>query len=172
MIPARFSKKSADRVAHEPHRDGNARGQYHSVFKARHELRRGARIPAGTCARDDWKSRADESSVHQEVRRGTRTHAHARGGRERLGTVRLARSVQARTRRRDRLRARVLRIRNNDKVGLILFSDEWKIHPARKGRGHVLRVIREVLFSSRNGGTDLVTRWNSWCASRRTAHSW
>ena len=38
-------------------------------------------------------------------------------------------------------------IRNNDKVGLILFSDEVeKFIPPRKGRKHVLRVIREVLF--------------------------
>src|SRR6058998_1846445 len=38
-------------------------------------------------------------------------------------------------------------IRNNDKVGLILFSDDIeKFIPPRKGRRHVLRVIREVLF--------------------------
>jgi uncharacterized protein (DUF58 family) len=38
-------------------------------------------------------------------------------------------------------------IRNNDKVGLILFSDAIeKFIPPRKGRKHVLRVIREVLF--------------------------
>jgi uncharacterized protein (DUF58 family) len=38
-------------------------------------------------------------------------------------------------------------IRNNDKVGLILFTDEVeKFMPPRKGRRHVLRVIREILF--------------------------
>jgi len=48
-------------------------------------------------------------------------------------------------------------IRNNDKVGLILFSDEIeKFIPPRKGRRHVLRVIREVLFfEPRRPGTDL-----------------
>ncbi len=48
-------------------------------------------------------------------------------------------------------------IRNNDKVGLILFSDEVeKFIPPRKGRRHVLRVIREVLFfEPRRRGTDL-----------------
>src|SRR3954453_1281672 len=48
-------------------------------------------------------------------------------------------------------------IRNNDKVGLILFSDEIeKYIPPRKGRRHVLRVIREVLFfEPRRRGTDL-----------------
>jgi uncharacterized protein (DUF58 family) len=48
-------------------------------------------------------------------------------------------------------------IRNNDKVGLILFSDEIeKFIPPRKGRRHVLRVIREVLFfEPKRHGTDL-----------------
>lgn len=49
-------------------------------------------------------------------------------------------------------------IRNNDKVGLLLFSDEVeKFIPPRKGRSHVLRVIREVLFfEPKRRGTDLV----------------
>src|SRR5881392_350262 len=48
-------------------------------------------------------------------------------------------------------------IRNNDKVGLILFTDEVeKFIPPRKGRKHVLRVIREVLFfEPKRRGTDL-----------------
>ena len=38
-------------------------------------------------------------------------------------------------------------IRNNDKVGLILFTDTIeKYIPPRKGRRHVLRVIRDILF--------------------------
>ena len=38
-------------------------------------------------------------------------------------------------------------IKNNDKVGLIIFSDRIeKFIPPRKGRKHVLRVIREILF--------------------------
>ena len=49
-------------------------------------------------------------------------------------------------------------IRNNDKVGLLLFTDEVeKFIPPRKGRSHVLRVIREVLFfEPKRRGTDLV----------------
>jgi uncharacterized protein (DUF58 family) len=48
-------------------------------------------------------------------------------------------------------------IRNSDKVGLILFSDEVeKFIPPRKGRSHVLRVIREVLFfEPKRRGTNL-----------------
>ena len=45
-------------------------------------------------------------------------------------------------------------IRNNDKVGLIIFSDKIeKFVAPRKGRKHILRVIRELLyFSSTAGG--------------------
>src|SRR5437870_12985635 len=48
-------------------------------------------------------------------------------------------------------------IRNNDKVGLILFTEEVeKYIPPRKGRKHVLRVIREVLFyEPKKRGTNL-----------------
>ena len=48
-------------------------------------------------------------------------------------------------------------IRNNDKVGLLLYTDEVeKFIPPRKGRKHVLRVIREILFFKPDRrGTDL-----------------
>ena len=48
-------------------------------------------------------------------------------------------------------------IRNNDKVGLILFSDEVeKFIPPRKGRRHVLRVIRDILYyEPKRRGTNL-----------------
>ncbi len=48
-------------------------------------------------------------------------------------------------------------IRNNDKVGLILFTEEVeKYVPPRKGRRHVLRVIREILcYEPRMRGTRL-----------------
>ncbi len=37
-------------------------------------------------------------------------------------------------------------IQNNDKVGLILFSDEIELFiPPKKGRSHVLRIIRELI---------------------------
>jgi uncharacterized protein (DUF58 family) len=48
-------------------------------------------------------------------------------------------------------------IRNNDKVGLILFTDRIERYVApKKGRRHVLRVIREILaFQPAGRGTDL-----------------
>ena len=61
-------------------------------------------------------------------------------------------------------------IRNNDKVGLILFSDEVEqFIPPRKGRRHVLRVIREVLFfEPKRRGTNLVNALEF--MARVTAH--
>src|SRR6266480_1092852 len=48
-------------------------------------------------------------------------------------------------------------IRNNDKVGVILFSEGVeKYIPPRKGKRHVLRVIREILFyEPKRHGTDM-----------------
>src|SRR5256885_10847977 len=47
-------------------------------------------------------------------------------------------------------------IRNNDKVGLILFTDRVELFiPPKKGRSHTLRLIREILFFEPIGrGTD------------------
>jgi uncharacterized protein (DUF58 family) len=45
-------------------------------------------------------------------------------------------------------------LKNNDKVGLILFTDKIeKFVPPRKGRSHVLRIIREVLSFEPEGKT-------------------
>ncbi len=48
-------------------------------------------------------------------------------------------------------------IRNSDKVGLILFTDQVEYYiPPKKGRRHVLRVIREVLFHEpKHRGTNI-----------------
>jgi Uncharacterized conserved protein (some members contain a von Willebrand factor type A (vWA) domain) len=50
-----------------------------------------------------------------------------------------------------------LAIKNNDKVGLLIFSDTCeKYLPPQKGRLHVLRVIREILgFKASHTGTDI-----------------
>ena len=60
-------------------------------------------------------------------------------------------------------------IRNNDKVGLILFTEMVeKFIPPRKGRRHVLRVIREILFyepqhlgTNLNSALEFLTRVSS-----------
>ncbi|WP_457578082.1 DUF58 domain-containing protein [Desulfomarina sp.] len=48
-------------------------------------------------------------------------------------------------------------VKNNDKVGLLLFTDFTELYiPPQKGRTHILRIIREILFFSPKGKkTDL-----------------
>ena len=48
-------------------------------------------------------------------------------------------------------------VRNNDKVGLVLFTDFVELYiPPKKGRGHILRIIREILYFQPKGRrTDL-----------------
>jgi len=49
-------------------------------------------------------------------------------------------------------------IRNSDKVALILYSNEIELYiPPKKGRRHVLRMVREILYYQPRGrGTDTV----------------
>ena len=53
--------------------------------------------------------------------------------------------------------------RNNDKVGLLLFTDQIeKVIIPKKGRQHVLRVIREILFfQPQHRGTDITLALNT-----------
>ena len=48
-------------------------------------------------------------------------------------------------------------IQNNDKIGIILFSDRIeKFIPPKKGRSHILRIIRELInFTPLSTGTDI-----------------
>ncbi len=48
-------------------------------------------------------------------------------------------------------------MQNNDKIGLILFSDEIELYiPPKKGRSHVLRIIRELIeFKPKSKKTDI-----------------
>ena len=48
-------------------------------------------------------------------------------------------------------------ISNNDKVGVLLFSDRIeKFIPPKKGRSHILRIIRELItFRPESNGTDI-----------------
>ena len=48
-------------------------------------------------------------------------------------------------------------VRNNDRVGLILFSDRVEKHvPPKKGRGHAMRLLTEILYYEPQGtGTNL-----------------
>ncbi len=48
-------------------------------------------------------------------------------------------------------------LQNNDKVGIILFSDQIELYiPPKKGKSHVLRIIRELLeFKPKSNKTDV-----------------
>ncbi|SDP37454.1 DUF58 domain-containing protein [Desulforhopalus singaporensis] len=48
-------------------------------------------------------------------------------------------------------------VKNNDKVGLVLFTDFIELYiPPKKGRSHILRIIREILyFMPRGKNTDI-----------------
>lgn len=50
-------------------------------------------------------------------------------------------------------------INNNDKVGLILFADEVKLYiPPKKGKKHILRIIRELIDGESKTGTTDITK--------------
>lgn len=76
-------------------------------------------------------------------------------GSERFGTVRRFKSELA-----CELAAvlAMAAVRNNDRVGVLLFTDRIEhVVPPRKGRRHVLRIIRDLLaFEPVGRGTDLV----------------
>jgi len=48
-------------------------------------------------------------------------------------------------------------LNNNDKVGLVLFSDEIELFvPPKKGKSHILRIVRDLLsFQPKSKGTDI-----------------
>jgi uncharacterized protein (DUF58 family) len=135
-------------------------GEYHSVFKGRgmdfDEVREYS--PGDEVRLIDWNVTA---------RTGTAFIKKLREEREL--TILLAVDVSAsgkfgsQTQSKRELAAEVASvlafsaIRNRDKVGLVLFSDEVEqFIPPTKGRQHVLRVIREILFCEpKRRGTDI-----------------
>lgn len=129
-------------------------GQYRSVFKGRgmnfEEVREYQ--PGDEVRAIDWNVTAKYSEVHgtayvkkfTEERELTVMLIVDVSASGKFGSVRLSkRELAAEV-------ASVLAfsaIRNNDKVGLILFSDHVELFiPPKKGRLHTLRLIREILF--------------------------
>jgi uncharacterized protein (DUF58 family) len=135
-------------------------GQYHSVFKGRgmafSEVRQ---YQAGDEIRIiDWNVTARMNEAYVKV-----------FTEERELTVMLLVDVSAskefgsRERSKGEVAAEVAAqiafsaIANNDRVGLILFSDRVeKVVPPRKGRTHVMRLVSDILtFQPQGKGTDL-----------------
>lgn len=127
-------------------------GSYHSVFKGRgvefDEVRE--YTPGDDVRSIDWNVTARTGSPH--VKRYVE---------ERELTVMLMVDLSGSTDfgTHDRLKGELAAelcallafsaIKNNDRVGLLIFTDQVeKFIPPKKGKNHVLRVIREVLFFS------------------------
>ncbi len=135
-------------------------GQYQSVFKGRgmefHEVRE--YLPGDEIRSIDWNVTA--RTGHPHVKKFVE---------ERELTVMLLLDVSASTgfgsihQLKSELAAELCSvlafsaIRNNDKVGLLIFTDKIeKFIPPRKGPSHVLRIIREALYYKPQGkGTDI-----------------
>lgn len=135
-------------------------GQYHSVFKGQgmefQEVR--GYVPGDDIRTIDWNVTARTSEPHVKVlteeRELTVMLMVDASGSGRFGSV---------GRFKNDLAAELCAvlafsaIRNNDKVGLIIFTDDVELYVRPgKGRKHVLRVIREVLFfQPRRRGTNI-----------------
>jgi uncharacterized protein (DUF58 family) len=135
-------------------------GEYRSVFKGQGmEFAEVREYQIGDEVRTiDWNVTARTGRPHVkryvEERELTVLLAVDLSGSERFGTVRRFKSEVA-----TELAAvlAMSAVRNNDRVGLLLFTDriEHVVRP-RKGRRHVLRIIRDLLaFEPAGRGTDL-----------------
>lgn len=135
-------------------------GEYHSVFKGRgmefSEVREYS--PGDDIRSIDWnvtaRSGAPFVKIYQEERELTVMLVVDASGSEVFGSQEMRKGEMA-----AEICAAVAfsAIKNNDKVGLIIFTDQIELFiPPKKGRKHVLRVIREVLFfEPRNKGTSI-----------------
>ncbi len=149
-IEIRTSKLANDQLA----------GGYHSVFKGRgmafSEVRQYQ--PGDDVRFIDWNvsARMNETyvKVFTEEREMTVMLLVDLSGSERFGSV--SRPKVETVAEVSALLA-FSAIKNNDRVGLILFSDRVeRFVPPKKGKGHVMRVVTEILNARPEGeGTDL-----------------
>ena len=135
-------------------------GEYRSVFKGQGmefaEVRE--YLPGDEVRSIDWnvtaRMRRPFVKRYIEERELTVILAVDLSGSERYGTVRRFKSELA-----TELGAVIAMsaVRNNDRVGVVLFTDRVEhVVPPRKGRRHVLRVIRDLLVHEPAGrGTDI-----------------
>jgi uncharacterized protein (DUF58 family) len=135
-------------------------GEYHSVFKGRgmefSEVRE--YLPGDDVRTIDWNVTSRTGSLHVKKYIEERELTV-------LLAVDVSRSGDFGSVPRSKLEtaaevAAVLAfsaVRNNDRVGLVLFTDEVEVHvPPAKGPEHVLRVVREVLCHEPQGrGTSI-----------------
>lgn len=140
-------------------------GQYESVFKGQGMVFKEVReyVPGDDVRSIDWNVTARTGQPHIKVMTE-----------EREQTVMLVvdASASGQFGSRNRLKCELAAelcavlaysaIKNNDKVGLLIFTDrvEHFVLP-QKGRKHILRVIREILYPEPRGtGTDIAAALN------------
>ena len=135
-------------------------GEYHSVFKGRgmefDEVR--PYHPGDDFRRIDWNVTARMATpyvrIYQEERELTVMLVVDASGSSEFGT-----SGQFKRELAAELAAVIAfaATSNNDRVGLLVFSDVVELLvPPKKGRRHVLRLIRDLLvFQPQNAGTDI-----------------
>lgn len=140
--------------------EGLLGGEYHSAFKGRGmEFAEVRPYQIGDDIRNiDWNvsARMDETyvKVYEEEREQTLMLAVDISGSEDFGSQEKAkREIAAEVCALLAFSA----VQNNDKVGLLLFSDEVELFvPPKKGQRHVLRIIRELFACTPSSrGTDL-----------------
>lgn len=130
-------------------------GQYESVFKGQGMEFKEVReyVPGDDVRAIDWNVTARTGHPHVKVlaeeRELTVMLLVDMSGSGRFGSV---------ARFKNELAAELCAVlafsavRNNDKVGLLIFTDQVELFiPPKKGRQHVLRVIREVLYYQPRG---------------------
>lgn len=136
-------------------------GAYHSMFKGRGMMFESVRPyePGDPIREIDWNVTARQGGVpyvkrYQEERELTVLLALDASASCFFGTG--ARSKREHAAELAAVVA-LTAIRNNDKVGLLIFSDQIEhFTPPRKGRNHTLRLIRDALVvQPRSRGTDL-----------------
>jgi uncharacterized protein (DUF58 family) len=130
-------------------------GEYHSIFKGRGmEFSEVREYQVGDDIRTiDWNVTSRTGTLHvkkfTEERELTVLLLLDASGSEDFGTrSRFKREVAAEMGALLAFSA----IKNNDRVGAIVFTDDVEMYvPARKGRAHVLRVIRDLLYFEPKG---------------------
>lgn len=142
--------------------DSRFSGEYHSVFKGQGiEFAEVREYQPGDDVRSiDWNvtARLGHPYVKRyvEERELTVLLVVDLSGSQRWGTRRRFKSEQV---AEVAAMLAMSAMRNNDRVGLLLLTDriEWFV-PPRKGRRHVLRLVRDLLaFRPAGSGTDLAT---------------
>jgi len=135
-------------------------GSYHSVFKGRGMSFSEVRLyqPGDDIRRIDWNvsARANEVFVKQFVEERELTVMIMV---DMSGSLDFGSGEESKRKVAAKLTALLAfsAIKNNDRVGLILFTDEVEFYiPPKKGRKHVLRMIREILaYQPNRRGTDV-----------------